>query len=279
MTIVHIGAARSGTKFLRDVLAAGRGTAAVPYDVNYVWRHGAERAPHDRLDPADLTEAQARFIRRTLPRLARARPDEILIEKTVSNTLRVPYVAAVLPEARFVHLVRDGRDVTESAIRQWQAPPDWRALAAKLRTMPLANLGYATWFAGNLASGLGAGRRGGKVWGPRYPGIEADAQRLSLVEVCALQWRHSVETARADLTRLPADRVFEIRYEELVADESALATLVDDLALPNAAGICAAWRRTVRRPRGCQRRSLAADEQARLAPILTPTLSDLSYAA
>jgi hypothetical protein len=44
-----IGAARSGTKFLRDVIGASPYAAVVPYDVNYVWRGGNEGFPDDAL--------------------------------------------------------------------------------------------------------------------------------------------------------------------------------------------------------------------------------------
>ena len=48
--IILIGAARSGTKFLRDVLASAVGVKSVPYDVNYIWRHGSPNYGHDVLD-------------------------------------------------------------------------------------------------------------------------------------------------------------------------------------------------------------------------------------
>src|SRR4051812_20775701 len=38
--VIVIGAARSGTKLLRDSLATHADVARVPYDVNYVWRFG-----------------------------------------------------------------------------------------------------------------------------------------------------------------------------------------------------------------------------------------------
>jgi hypothetical protein len=51
------------------------------------------------------------------------------------NSLRVPFLRAVFPEARFVHLVRDGRDVARALMvdiggDDWAAakPPRWREL-------------------------------------------------------------------------------------------------------------------------------------------------------
>ncbi len=276
--VIVIGAARSGTKFLRDILASGAGVAAVPYDVNYVWRFGAEAAPDDCLTPAHLTDRQRRFIRKTLPALAHLQPGEVLVEKTVSNTLRVPYVEAVLPQARYVHLIRDGRDVTESAMRLWQAPPSWGALFDKLRGMPLANLGYAAWFLWNFSTGLLAGRKGGKVWGPRYPGIDADVQAQSLTQVCAQQWRTTVETARADLRSIPQDRVFEIRYEDLVADDRALRRLISFLGLPDPEATLAAWKARVERSRSVKWHKMPEQQQSQMLAILGPLLGELGYA-
>jgi hypothetical protein len=140
-TVVIIGAARSGTKFLRDTLAAGTGVAAVPYDMNYVWRHGNERHPDDALPSSACGPAQQRYILERLRRYAVRHSGlddpSVLIEKTVSNGLRIPFVAAAVPDARFIHLVRDGRDVVESAERMWQAPADWKYLLRKLGYYPL----------------------------------------------------------------------------------------------------------------------------------------------
>jgi hypothetical protein len=276
--VIVIGAARSGTKFLRDILASGAGVAAVPYDVNYVWRFGAESALDDCLDPLQMTDRQRRFIRKTLPALAHMKPGEVLVEKTVSNTLRVPYVEAALPQARYVHLIRDGRDVTESAIRLWQAPPSWGALFDKLRSMPLANLGYAAWFFWNFSTGLLSGRKGGKVWGPRYRGIDADVQSLSLTQVCAHQWRATVEQARADLRNIPPDRVFEIRYEDLVADDRALRGLITFLGLPDPEATLAAWKARVERSSSVKWHKMPAQQQTEMLAIIGPLLSELGYA-
>ena len=271
--VILIGAARSGTKVLRDLLAASGGVRAVPYDINYVWRYGA--SGDDALDPAALNERQKRFIRRMVPRLAKARAGDLVIEKTVSNTLRVPYVNAVFPEARFVHLVRDGRAVAESAMRQWQAPPDWKALAGKLRGMPLANLGYAAWFGGNFLSGLASGRGGGKVWGPRFPGLD-DSEGLAAT--CAAQWAASVETARRDLAALPPERVFEIRYEDMVADPSRIGALARAMGLPDPEAVERAAHARLRAGHDAFG-ALPSSDRAAIERRLASTLRTMGYAA
>lgn len=278
--IILIGAARSGTKFLRDVLASGTGTAAVPYDVNYVWRYGAERAEDDVLDPASLTEKRRGFIRKTLRSLAKANAGDILIEKTVASTLRVPFVEAVFPDARYVHLIRDGREVAESAMRQWQAPPNWSALFRKLQEIPVQNLGYVTWFGWNFAKGLLSGRKGGKVWGPRFPGIDRIVDEGPLSRVCAQQWLESYTRASADLLRVAdADaRVFTIRYEDLIRDDAALSALVGQLELPDKETILANFRKKLRPNEPQIWRGLPPEDLAVFDAILAPSLKKLGYA-
>ena len=92
-----IGAARSGTKILRDVLAAAAGVGKVPYDVNFVWTHG-HSLPHDVLPPEVISERQRRFVTGYLDRYADG-PSPVVIEKTVGNSLRVPYLHAMFPDA------------------------------------------------------------------------------------------------------------------------------------------------------------------------------------
>ena len=275
--IILIGAARSGTKFLRDLLKTSEHIKAVPYDVNYIWRYGQSDFPHDRLEPATATPAIKKFIHKTLPKLAGQEKHDVLLEKTVSNSLRVPFIEAIYPNARYVHLLRDGRDVTESAMRLWTAPPNWNALFVKLRTLPLSNIGYVFWFAKNFISGLGSNRQGGKIWGPRFPGVEDMAETASLAEVCAEQWKTSVEYASQDLQHIEADRVFEIRYEDLIGNEQALRDLAGFLQLTDVETLIGAWEANLRPTAPNQWKKLSSENQAAMMKILTPTLREKGY--
>ena len=278
--ILLIGAARSGTKFLRDILASGARTAAVPYDVNYVWRYGAERSEDDVLDPASLTKKRRQFIQKSLRSLAKAHDDDILVEKTVANTLRVQFVDAVFPDARYVHLIRDGRDVAESAMRQWQAAPNWSSLLNKVRDLPIQNLGYVGWFGWNFVNGLFSGRKGGKVWGPRFPGIDTIAKQGPLSRVCAQQWLESYSRANTSLSQLPdaKSRVFTIRYEDLIKDESALSVLIDQLGMSDKEAILANFRRKLRPNEQQIWRKLPPNDLEILHSLLTASVREIGYA-
>lgn len=215
--VVLLGAARSGTKLVRDCLAQQSSLAKVPYDINYVWRLGNEGLDHDELDPASLTPATRARIRGHLARFAGDQP--LLLEKTVSNCLRVPFVAAVLPEARYVHLVRDGRDVAESVERQWTAKPDWAAVIRKARTFPLLQApGYATRYAAATVRRATGRAERQTVWGPRYAGMDVDLATEDLLTVCAYQWARCVERALEGLGDIAPDRVHTVRFEEFVRD-------------------------------------------------------------
>lgn len=235
-----IGAARSGTKFLRDTLSVSDDVAQVPYDINYVWRHGNENCPHDELQPDDISEKAAAHIRLSIKRLAlkdTKRSPKIILEKTVSNTLRVEAVRRVFPDAQFVYLERNGADAVESSYRQWTMPADRQYLIEKLRYFPLREWRYGLWFAKNLA----ARSEGPPIWGPRYKGISRDTATLSVPEVCATQWLRSVLLAR-ESCRGPGTHT--IRYEQLSDPEAGLAQLTGLLGLSDAERVLGHFNKT-----------------------------------
>jgi len=231
--VIVLGAARSGTKLLRGVLAAHPDLGAVPYDINYVWTMGQHRLGHDALDPANLAPDTRDFIRRFVGRFAADAEGRRVVEKTVSNTLRVPFVAAVFPEALFVEIVRDGRDVAASAREQWTARSPGGAAMRKLRTFPLRHAWrYGLDYLGGYLRRLGPGAARVSCWGPRYPGIQADLRERSLLEVCALQWARCVTAGSRGLADVAPARVHRLRYEDLVADpETGIAMVMDFLEL------------------------------------------------
>jgi hypothetical protein len=224
-----IGAARSGTKLVRDVIARHPAVSAVPYDINYVWRLGNDQLPDDELDPGLATPSIRSRVRAGVLRFSTAAP--VLIEKTVSNTLRVDFVQRIFSEARYIHLVRDGRDVVESSYRQWTAKPDWRYVLAKAASFPLRNaMRYAARYA--METVRRSIRRdsdaGVPAWGPRYRGIDADLATRDVIEVCAIQWQRCVLAAVHGLRRLDPSQVIDVRYEALVAEpEDQIARILN----------------------------------------------------
>ncbi len=231
--IIIIGAARSGTKILRAALDTHSGLRAIPYDINYVWLTGHQRRMDDELLPRDLARNSREFIREYVAGFVPPPGRRQIVEKTVSNTLRVEFVRDVFPEARFVEIIRDGRDVAASARDQWLARPGAQSLVSKLRTFPVRQawrygLDYVTARVVHQMSG----QRQAPIWGPRFMGINEALRERELIEVCAMQWARCVERSREGLTSLPADVSISVSYETLVNEPvDTIKRILDFLGL------------------------------------------------
>lgn len=272
--VVVLGAARSGTKLLRSIVAAADEFKPVPHDVNYLWHYSARRVKDDLISALEVTPKARTFIRKHLERMAGLAADDhqTFVEKTVSNTLRVPLVRAVLPDARFIHLVRGGEAVTESAMRCWQAPPDYRRLLSKLKNYPwLAGGGYLQQYTRGWVTRYASGSKRLPSWGPRYTGIDEDVATRSLAEVCARQWRFCVDRARHDLTSIPASRWIEIQYEDLAADPESIGKQIGaflEVRVPDK--IVQYARENVRPQQSRRLTGLSSDQQKAVEAILNP---------
>jgi len=266
--IFLIGAGRSGTKFLRSLIGASEYIAEIPYDVGYVWRFGNEAIPHDELSVSMLDENIRHYVRKTLPRLINketltSRP-RYFVEKSVPNTLRVEYLDAIYPDALFIHLIRDGRAVTESAIRMWKEPPKRKYLLNKLRYFPLSNYKYAFWYIFNIIKGILSSKRGQAIWGPRYKGIDEDINNHPLETVCARQWKKCVEKASEQLSKLSSERVLEVRYEALMKDVGQLVKVCEFIVIPDFEVVIEKYRATVNKTDMEKWRKRLRDDQIKL---------------
>jgi len=274
--LVILGAPRSGTKLLRDLLGKSTHCAVIPYGINHVWRVGLSHRASDHRPPSDGTPERTNQLRTALLDLAGTRhapASGYLVEKTCANTLRVPFVNRVLPDAQFVQILRDGRDAAVSAREKWKAPPSLGYLLGKLRYVPIRNASFLLWSLRNLWEGLTSGSGRVRYWGPRYNGMENDLHAHSLLYVCAKQWQACVSACLNGLRRIPESRVISLRYESLVSDPSVLDRLIDRLNLPDGNSIRTYYEEEVHdRSIGRWHRTLTDSEQQTLSSLLAPTL-------
>ncbi|MEF8982645.1 sulfotransferase family protein [Thiohalorhabdus sp.] len=229
-----IGAPRSGTNMLRDVLTQFPGVATWPCDeINYIWRHGNLRYPSDEFTPDMARPRVRRYIRRQFDWVARRYGAEFVVEKTCANSLRVPFVDAVVPEARYVFIRRDGLDAVGSAMKRWKAPLDIPYLARKARFVPLTDLPYyGGRYLWNRFYRLFSREERLAFWGPQLAGMEELLAEHPLDEVCALQWRRCVASAAAAFAAMPAEKWLEVAYEDFVtAPERELGRVLDFLGI------------------------------------------------
>ena len=235
--IVILGAARSGTTLLAETILARHPDVAY-WPEPRVWRSADPYRRHDAFARAEATPAVAERIAGRFADFARDRSRPRFMEKHPSNCFRMPFVLGVLPGARIVHVLRDGRDVALSAAVEWAGRTGgaldsrekrdaslpsrvWQTVRAEaegeslLRRETLAALPF---YGGRLAAYL---RRqvfhtSTQPWGPRFPGIAETRRAYSLLETCAVQWDLSVRQALSGCRELEPDRYLEVRYEDLV---------------------------------------------------------------
>lgn len=237
--IVVLGAPRSGTTLLAELVLARHPDVAYWPEPVFVWRYGNAYRLHDVLGPEHATPAIKTYIRRRFRDYVSEKGASRFLEKTPSNSLRVAFVREVLPEAKVVHVIRDGRDAARSTADEWSGPgqdaleyPElrrggrirqaWSGITTWLRLSQrvddLRSLfelpAYTTRFLGFTARHL---LRTDRVpWGPRFPGLWQLRGSLSLLETCAVQWMICVQMARSAGSEMSAEQYREVRYEDLV---------------------------------------------------------------
>jgi hypothetical protein len=237
--VVILGAARSGTNMLRDILTTLPGVHTWPCDeIPYIWRHGNRDHPDDEFDRGMARPAVRAFIRGAFAR--RAGPDtRLLVEKTCANTLRAGFVDEVLPEARFVVIRRHGPDAVASAMKRWRSGVDLAYSLRKARFVPRGDLPwYVGRYAANRMRRLLSGERRLGVWGPVFAGMRDLPRDIPLAELAARQWCRCVARTDSELAAVDPARIHRLGYEDFVTDPApALAGLLAFLDLPTDAAV------------------------------------------
>ncbi len=278
--VILIGAARSGTNMLRDALLCAPGVATWPCDeINYLWRHFHASHPNDEFRPEQATPRVVSYLRRAFARQARRTEARWLVEKTCANSLRVDFVRAVFPEAKFLLLARDGRDVVASALKRWQAPLDMRYIARKARFVPPSDLPYyAVRYLRHRLHRQFSGKERLGSWGPRFAEMDTMLATRSLAEVCAEQWRRSVLSAVRSLAPLGDNQVCRLRYEHFATHPNAeLERVWEFLGVPfTQSQLELAVSRISRNSIGKWRRDADAPHVQAIEPLVDQTLEELA---
>lgn len=130
-----------------------------------------------------------------------------LLEKTPENCLRLPFLAALLPDVRIVYLTRDGRSNVNSLIEGWKQPHLFPGYQVPER-LNIPGYGRSRW-----AFALIPGWR--------------DLTSSSLEEICAWQWVRCNEAVLAHQEQTQGTVPYlTICYEDLISDSSAELTRI-----------------------------------------------------
>lgn len=265
--IFVLGTPRSGTTLLFRILQASSRVATWwPGEAHEVWEaehHPALRGwTSNELGPEDATPETIKRIHREFYLTVGGR--KRLLDKTPRNSLRVPWVDAIFPDATYVFLKRDGRDTVNSLINAWRSPR------------------YKTY---QLPEPLAVEGVDGRWWKfVLYPGWQGD--RTGPVErIAARQWSASIEGILAAKENIDDSRWTEISYEELVDDPvSEAERLVKFLDLPfeknvrsKAEGLKTTAYNTVTPPERGKWRRENPEEIRSILSVIEPAMTKLGY--
>ena len=152
---------------------------------NFWERHGIAGICRDPV-AEDVTPARKKMLREILPRFLTGRRRRLLIKLT--GWSRIGYFREVFPDARFIHIVRDGRAVANSLLnvgwwQGWMGPDNW---------------GFGP-LPGNYRD-------------------EWEKHNRSFVSLAGIEWKLLMDSYREAATGLEPSEYLEIRYEDLCSD-------------------------------------------------------------
>ena len=279
--VIIIGAPRSGTNMLRDMLTELPGVGTWPCDeINYIWRHGNLRYSSDEFPSTMATPKVQSYIRRQFDKIANTENLDVVIEKTCANSLRVAYVDKILPEAKYIFIVRDGMDAVGSALDRWTASLDIPYIIQKAKYVPLTDLPYYAlrYLLHRMYRMLSREKRLA-LWGPAMDNIDDLLKQYTLMEVCALQWKACMDRAEDDFTRISPENIFKIKYEDFVRDPVAEFARLAAFLNKDVPDTVNDYLRKNVRPNsvGKGRKALGEADVEKLRPLIASTLGRYDY--
>jgi hypothetical protein len=228
--VIIIGAPRSGTNMLRDILTNFEGIETWPCDeINYIWRHGNIFYPSDEI-PANLaTKSVKKLIQSSFKSLSKKNNPKIILEKTCANSLRVPFVDTVIPDAKYIFIIRNGLDCVCSAKTKWNKKPNIYYILNKLRFVPYQDFPLhiilRIW---NFFLKIFKKNRKLGIWGPNFDGMSKMLYQHNLNKVCAIQWERCVNLSEEAFSNMPVNKYINVRYEDFIYNpEKNLKMIID----------------------------------------------------
>jgi sulfotransferase family protein len=198
--IFIVGCSRSGTTVTYETIAAAPGLLSFGWEIPEFWEslygpHACGWASHaaaaSDARPEHRTAAQRHFFER----LGRGQ----VLDKTCINVLRVEYLYALFPNARFIYLHRDGRDNVSSLIEGWRHDGHF-GLTKLLGPFPCA-----------------VAINGGEFadWSFFLPPGWRAYNDATLEDVCAFQWITANRMALDAGRLVPPAQWLSLRYEDV----------------------------------------------------------------
>ena len=231
-----VGAGRSGTTLLASQILAKIPNVIYTDEIDFVWRYGRAFSKNDIRNSGTLKHAN--YIRKWFSEFSKNQNAHTVIDKTPQNVLRLGWLKQVFPEAKIIHIIRDGRAVALSAAREWEGfskdsldSIDFRgkSIGDKLRDVSvrkvrlnerIRDLRSAIEVFADVRKAIRVyanilGVNSGLTWGVRVPGLEQIASEYSILAATGYQWEYCVRAAQ-NYCRISGSNILEVRYEALV---------------------------------------------------------------
>jgi len=108
--IIIIGTNRSGKSLLARCLSYLE-TVYWWSEPNSIWRIGNASSTNDRRSPFDATIRVKTLIRQQYLQKQKSEHNRRIVDDSPLNCINVPFIRSVFPEAKLIHVFRDGWDV------------------------------------------------------------------------------------------------------------------------------------------------------------------------
>ena len=296
-----IGSPRSGTTILGELLDKHIQVNQW-YEPYFVWDHFFRTASHDERTAADATSQVERQIFKDFMNYRRRSNCLVLVDKSPRNSLKISYILKIFPQAKFIHILRDGRDVTLSIHKEWlrrkrivQDPANKarfnyveaiKVIRRFLRRQPyIQDKIKALWFEThghflNKAKQLNRLRWNGEIgWGPRFKGWENIFLRSSLLQFNAYQWLNCVNSIDRNWKSIQKNNRLAIRYEDLIINpKQKVSEITNFLGLKSNKEFLESLPGLKANNYNKWKTEFTKEELKQIHPILTPELIKLGYA-
>ena len=294
-----VGSPRSGTTLLGDILDLHPHITQW-YEPHYVLDRHFRKVPNDCRVACDATEKVQRSIKKSFDLYRKHYRRQVIVDKSPGNSLKISFLRAIFPDAKFIHMLRDGRDATLSIAVEWKKRTSMigdRSLNQIARTL-LAwlnkydrfehKLGALLYDFGDFSDLLRGGWRVARWtrwgvspgWGPQFEGWQEVVAKVSPLEFNALQWAKCVDAVLTESQQLNHHRFFEVRYETLLAQpEATLKKIFDFLEVETPLNFAPQLPSFKNNNCNKWKTAFSDSEKALIGPILNPLLVRLGYAS
>lgn len=152
----------------------------------------------------ELTLQAADCLRNRFKNILHASGAKVLLSKRTANNRRVSLLTQIFPEAKFIHIIRDGRSVAKSLLNV----PWWND-----HTL---------------------------YWAGKTPG-QMIAEGVPSVELAARNWVEEMNSLEKGIVHIPNDALFEVKYNDLLENPTGKLKQITDFIGVRSGAVSGFW--------------------------------------